>query len=173
MPAVARTSGSGDRLFRSGLPVGRTPQYAASAPQEPAPAAHPASGTDDRRTAVRAVLRHPCGHSRGTVFGSCVVAGGGPVGRPGASPCRSSRILPAVLQGLSRKESRFWARWRETLATSSLCLPVIAEDAVVESPTVETDPHTSFSSPADSGAREYRIRPDPDGRFEERIATGK
>ncbi len=52
-------------------------------------------------------------------------------------------------------------------------LPIIAEDAVVESPTVEPDPEHIFFLTGGFGAREYRIRPDPDGRFEVRIATGK
>ena len=48
-------------------------------------------------------------------------------------------------------------------------LPVIADGAVVESPTAEPDPVRIFFLTGGFGAREYRIRPDPDGHFEVRI----
>ncbi|MBP7402594.1 MAG: hypothetical protein KBA30_08255 [Clostridia bacterium] len=50
-------------------------------------------------------------------------------------------------------------------------LPIIADGAQLDSPTAEPDPARIFFLTGGFGAREFRIRPDADGRFEIRITA--
>ncbi|NLN45555.1 MAG: hypothetical protein GX153_03160 [Clostridiaceae bacterium] len=76
--------------------------------------------------------------------------------------CRLSyRFTANSVEILGKMEGRF--------DDAVFVLPIIAEGAIVESPNAEPDPAHIFFLTGGFGAREVRIRPDPDGCFEVRI----